>query len=532
MSQFPSSLWRPWGLVGTSSITYAFSPSPPPPPLLTIFKSPRPSLVLFLAVTTPLLLFLQTCSAIDFQPITYATCAVLGTRLYVIGGQTDILVSSSYTSQVATISLTDSFDGDHPPWDFMFSSFATARAPGVEARDQRRIILGGNVNNGNHAPAIAFDTNTQSWIQAPDLPGSGVGGGGATSRMQNYTRIGSGLAMDISNGVLIEFGGANATGPTNELNILETSRSTSDPAVGIAMSWYYSGVLSNVPGLYAPIVLYLPNLRMTLIMGGCDQMDLLGNPTSCVKFDKVYTLASESVTSIVPTAKQISTTAGEEIQNEEDGTINNNNTATTIANIPQPRVWSCAVVMKDGNVLMVGGGDPTSPLADSWRLDVTTWKWYRQPIENFPVEGIMGHGCEMAARGQVIVIGGHHGDRFVDRPISIIQLEDWSWTDKFEVSGFSTGIKIGLSLSIVVVVGAIVAGLGLLRLRNPSFTIMDGTGVVQDARDGSTTITIANKRWMVRNEVKVKVMVKAKNQGVRVGDNLLGTDYQDIPGLQ
>ncbi|KAG0350125.1 hypothetical protein BG005_010344 [Podila minutissima] len=432
------------------------------------FPHPHPSAKTFtrpsLALKCLALLAITPLVSAAYQPVTYATTALLGTRLYVIGGQTDLALPTSYTAQIATISLTESFDGDTPPWDFMPNTFATARAPGVPARDQRRIFLGGNINNLGHSPAMAFDTNTRVWTQAPELPGG-------ASTMQNYTRTASGVALDASNGVLVLFGGANATGqPTNELSFLDTGKPS-----GI-MSWSFNGALHNLPALYAPIVVYLPNRRMTLIMGGCDQLDAQGNPTHCAGFDTLYTLSSETVTSTVPVARQINATA---VQNS-DGTA---------GALPPPRVMACAVVLMDGNVLMLGGGNPKSPLADAWVLHVQNWTWSQRRISNIPEEGIMGHSCEMTRREQILVVGGHHGDTFVSRPISVISMQDWRWLDTFEVPGFSSGVRIGLTLSIVVVVGAIVAGLLIRRQRirktqNAVVKMKPGSGSSQARHQG------------------------------------------------
>ncbi|KAG0032505.1 hypothetical protein BGZ81_010772 [Podila clonocystis] len=311
---------------------------------------------------------------------------------------------------------------------------------------------------------MAFDTNTLLWTQAPELPGG-------ASTVQNYTKTASGVALDVSNGVLVQFGGANATGqPTNELSLLDTGKPT-----GI-MSWSFNGALHNLPPLYAPIMVYLPNRRMTLIMGGCYQLDAQGNPAHCASFNTLYTLSSETVTSTVPVARQINATA---VPNS-DGTA---------GALPPPRVMACAVVLMDGNVLMLGGGNPKSPLADAWILNVQNWTWSQRRIGDIPEEGIMGHSCEMTRREQILVVGGHHGDTFVSRPISVIRMQDWRWVDKYEVPGFSTGVKIGLTLSIVVVVGAIVAGLLIRRQRirktqNAVIKMKPGSGSPQARHQG------------------------------------------------
>ncbi|KAF9367167.1 hypothetical protein CPB97_006203 [Podila verticillata] len=44
-------------------------------------------------------------------------------------------------------------------------------------------------------------------------------------------------------------------------------------------------------------------------------------------------------------------------------------------------------------------------------------------------------------------------------------MQDWRWVNKYQVPGVSAGVKIGLTLSVVVVVGAIIAGLLIRRQR-------------------------------------------------------------------
>ncbi|KAF9409125.1 hypothetical protein BGZ94_002074 [Podila epigama] len=414
-----------------------------------------------------------------YQPVAYSTTAILGSRLYVIGGQTDLTNEGSFTSQIATLSLSDSFDGDSIPWVFMPGTFATARAPGVAGRDQRRIFFGGNVNNVGRSPIMAFDTTTQVWTQGPDIPPKSASSPGNPDDNENeskheeddnhdkdkkdekdekdeknkenilppaatpYSRTASGVALDSTATVLVQFGGANATGqPTNELSLLDPGRYT-----GI-LKWIYWGTVPNVPALYAPLMVYLPNSRQTLIMGGCDVLDTQGHPTQCVGFETVYTLSSDTVSSTVPIVRRV------------------NVSASSNGAMPAPRVMACVVALDDGNVFLFGGGNPKSPLADAWILNVQTWTWSERPIEDLPSEGIMGHGCELTKVEQILVIGGHHGDTFVSRPLSVIRLKDWSWKDQFDVPGFSTGVKIGLSLSSLVVLGAILAGLFIRRRRS------------------------------------------------------------------
>ncbi|KAG0366613.1 F-box only protein 42 [Gamsiella multidivaricata] len=377
--------------------------------------------------------FMDIAAAIEFHPVTYSATAILGSRLYIYGGLANISSPTSYLSQFATLSLTNDFDTDSLPWDFLPGNLATAMAPGAPSRDQRRFIVGGSRNHLGKAPAIIFDSTTRVWAQASDLPGG-------ASIMQNYRRDSPGMSIDTTNGMLVQFGGSNATNmASNDLLLLDTNKASN------MMNWSYTGSLDTVPALYAPILLYIPTIKQTLIMGGCDQVDSQGNPTHCAGFDTLYTLSSDSVVSAAgPKATRI--------------TVN--------GTVPSPRLMPCAVVLSDNNVLMIGGGDPTKALADAWILNTRDWTWAPRNIGGFPENGIMGHGCEMAGHDQILVIGGHAGDNFMQNPIGVIKMRNWAWTGRYDAPGFSTGVKVGLAMSIVVVIGAIIAGLWIRWRRN------------------------------------------------------------------
>ncbi|KAF9272854.1 F-box only protein 42 [Mortierella alpina] len=353
-----------------------------------------------------------------------------GSRLYIYGGLTNISSPAELSSQFATVSLADDFDTDDVPWEYLPGNIPTAKAPGSPSKDQRRFILTGSRNNLGHG-ATVFDSTQRVWSQAPDLATD-------STAMHNYRRDLTGVTLDTSNGLLIEFGGFDDTNITNRLSVLDTGRATD------MMSWSYSGVLKSVPALNAPLVVYLALSKLTVIMGGCDQVDGEGNPSHCVAFDTLYTLTSDTIASSKPSASRIAV----------QGTL------------PAPRLLPCTVVLPDNNILMIGGGDPKAPLSDAWILNTQSWTWSPREIKGFPPEGLMGHSCEMGGQGQILVIGGHHGDEFVQRPLSVIKIGDWTWKGRYDVPGFSKGVKIGLGLTVVVVVGAIVAGLWVRWRRN------------------------------------------------------------------
>ncbi|KAF9174679.1 hypothetical protein BGX20_010287 [Mortierella sp. AD010] len=392
---------------------------------------------LFTLVLTCAVSLLETVVADSFQPVIFPATSVLSSTLYVYGGLTSISSPTSYSSQFASVSLKDSFNSDKIPWMYLPTNISTAMAPGARSRDRRLFVLGGSRNNVGHAPALVYDSIGQTWSQAPNLPPKE----GVADVMLNYHRDSPGMALDFRSSILVQFGGSNATSVTNDLTLLIVDGSTG------LMNWTYSGSLNSVPPLFAPIVLYIPRNRQTLIMGGCDQMDVgTATPSHCATFDTLYTLSTESVAS---------------------ASANPPFMVNVVANgtLPSPRFLPCAVVLPDSNVFMMGGGNLTSPLADAWILDTQRWTWSKRDIRGLPAGGIMGHNCEMAEHDQILVIGGQSNDDFMRHPISVIKTANWTWTNKYSVPGLATGVKVGLALSIIVVVGAILAGLWIRRRR-------------------------------------------------------------------
>ncbi|KAF8971966.1 hypothetical protein BGZ46_010198 [Entomortierella lignicola] len=416
---------------------------PPTPPATLLSNRATYRLVLSSLFTLALACCIHTVAA--FQPIVYPATALINRRLYVYGGLTNISSSTSYSSQFASLPLDDDFDTNSLPWSYLPSNISTAMAPALQSRDGKKFIIGGSRNNIGHSPAVFFDFSSKTWSQAPDLPSSSSSNGSAVDVMQNYHRDSPGMALDWRNSMIVQFGGSNATGITNDLTLLDTNR----------MNWNYSGILGSVPPLYAPVTLYIPRNKLTLIMGGCDQMNETTDatnttllwPSHCATFDTLYTLSSESVaaaSTTPPTASII--------------TIN--------GTLPSPRFMPCAVVLPDNNVFMMGGADPISALQDAWILNTQNWTWFKRDISSFPGGGIMGHSCQMANHDQILVIGGQNDHDFMPYPLSIIKMGSWGWSGHYFVPGFPVGVKVGLAMSVLVVLVAIIAGLLIRRKRN------------------------------------------------------------------
>ncbi|KAG0254784.1 hypothetical protein BGZ95_005937, partial [Linnemannia exigua] len=240
------------------------------------------------------------------------------------------------------------------------------------------------------------------------------------------------------------------------------------------MTWSYSELLDAVPPLYAPVLTHLPFQNMTVIMGGCDQMGADGIPIHCASFDTLYILSSDSVGSAAPKVTRVNVS----------GKV-----------FPPPRVFTCTV-MRNNNILMFGGGDPVRPLADAWILHTKNWTWSQETMSGFPAKGIMGHGCHMANYDQILVVGGHNGDGFSERPLSVIKVRDMAWTGHYDTPQVSIGAKVGLGLSVVVVVSAIGAGLFLRRRRTKAAAAAEALKNQQ----GSTETDRARNRSLSTSE--------------------------------
>ncbi|KAF9930081.1 hypothetical protein FBU30_000918 [Linnemannia zychae] len=431
----------------------------------------------------------STAAAGTYQQVSYSATAVLENRLFVYGGLTNLSSPTSYTSQFLTLSLADEFDSEEISWEYhtegssSYSSIATAMAFGSPSGDYNRFIVTGNLNNIGRSPAFVYDTDSHTWNSVADLPTGAV----ILNSMQNYQRDSPGVALDKKTGMLIEFGGRNATSFTNEISILDTTKPSDK------MTWSYSGFLENVPDLYAPVLTYLPSLSVILIMGGCDQMGVDKNPSRCASFDTLYALSSDSIKSNNPQVTRIKVA----------GTV-----------FPPPRVFTCAIV-RNNNIMMLGGGDPLHPLQDVWTLHTNNWTWTQEKIDGFPSKGIMGHSCHLMNYDQVLVVGGHNADGFSQRPISVIKLHNMLWQGHYYVAKVSLGAKVGLGLSIVVVVGAIAAGLYLRRRRMKTAEHRKQTSLTERSKEGSATSENINGRRR-----RVKRSRPDRNGGTTIGNSI------------
>jgi hypothetical protein len=347
-------------------------------------------------------------------------------------------------------------DSSPLPWQFLPGTFPTAMAPGSTTQDQQRLIIGGTrnnppTNNGSSSSistVAIFDTTSNTWSPGPvlfinnsiianstttvttDDPDNNDNSTDTTSSSPTLPPtlqlLSPGMTLDTTMGMVLQFGGLNTSmNLTNNISILNSIPNANGV---IANSWSYSGPLDSVPGLYAPIVLYLPSSQVTLIMGGCDQVNGQGQPIRCAAFDTLYTLSSDVVSQVTSLSPSSSTTHPKavviKVQNSTFPTTVNassDSPPSSTFSMPSARWMPCAVVLPDGNIFMMGGEDPTrngsgllggmtqGALSDAWILNTQNWTWFQRSIGgNFPSGGIKGHSCQVANNDQILVIGGNY----------------------------------------------------------------------------------------------------------------------------
>ncbi|KAG0229967.1 hypothetical protein BGW42_001198 [Actinomortierella wolfii] len=395
---------------------------------------------------------LQAVGAQTFEPVTFASSAVALKRLYVYGGITNLSSLSSYTAQHMSVSLKSSFKCSNPPWEVEPAAEKSAFAPSLADSDGTIIVASGR-NDSGLAPVALFDGEKREWRQAPFIPGEEL-------QSKNPPRNSPGMVYDNTLKNIVLFGGSNGD-VSNEINYFDPQD----------LTWKLSGSLTGVPGLYAPIMHYIHQLESILIMGGCTSINSsTGLPTQCADFTSAYLVPSKAAaeatkTSSIPVTK-----------------VN----LTGPNGFPAPRFMPCTITLGQDAIFMHGGGNPDKALADSWILNPDTWVWSKRPISGVPPQGIMGHTCEYGFREQILVVGGHQGTEFVKTPISVILMKDWSWKSEFLGSkAISEPVKVGLGISIAIVMGAIIAGLIIKRRRDVARRSQEGER--RDSEAGNTS---------------------------------------------
>ncbi|KAF9959689.1 hypothetical protein BGZ72_009045 [Mortierella alpina] len=387
----------------------------------------RLALTLLLLAQTPRTIQSQTPYV--YTPRYSAGSTVIGKTLYVVSGTSTGHLPQSYVAitDVISLALDKPFPTDLAPWMSLRPGPAVSDARIVPSADQSHLVLGGMGETGTPLVRV-YNIQTDTWSPLPPQP---IGGNVASPR----TSVG--IALDASTGAVIVFGGlVPNTAFSRELDVLDTRPAFNN------WTWTLVAPVSNfiqlIP-LYQPIVLYLPQLQATLLMGGCNTYSARTIIVSCQTFDSAFQIKTAIVSSSLVTSppQKLSLTSS---------AVNNI--------LPVPRSSSCHVVLANGDVFMYGGLSDTATLSDAWVLSAESWKWRSIKINNAPSEGRAGATCQLIAQDQVIVIGGYSGTSaaskaFSEPQIGIINTESWSWGSSYTPSSASAGLSLGVIIGIV-----------------------------------------------------------------------------------
>ncbi|KAF9994424.1 hypothetical protein BGZ79_000823 [Entomortierella chlamydospora] len=218
--------------------------------------------------------------------------------------------------------------------------------------------------------AASYDIKTNVWYYSSS---TSEPGGPQTPRTS------AGIALDVSSGVMVVFGGYTQTSVSAELDLMDSRLTDYN-----TLSWTIASTSERLPALYQPIVTYLPNLKSTLVMGGSSAYSPSIGASGFQTFDAGYLVT----TSVGPNGltAQVSIT-------KMNGPI------------PTPRLSPCYVVLSNGNVFMYGGAGSGGTLTDAWVLDTSNFSWSTVAIQDAPLLGRVGATCQMVAPNQIIIAG-------------------------------------------------------------------------------------------------------------------------------
>ncbi|KAF9402325.1 hypothetical protein BGX21_010516 [Mortierella sp. AD011] len=355
-------------------------------------------------------------SSNPFTPRHSAGSAVINGTLYVVSGSTS--VEAQPTAELLSLSLASSFSTDTAPWKLLSSGPESGDARVAPALDLNTFFLVGMGDAGSPL-AASYDIKTNVWYYSPS---TSVPGGPQTPRTS------AGIALDVSSGVVVVFGGYTQTSVSAELDLIDSRLTDYN-----TLSWTVASTSEHLPALYQPIVTYLPNLKSTLVMGGSSAYSPSIGASGFQTFDTGYLIT----TSVGPTA-QVSI-------------------ARMNGPIPTPRLSPCYVVLSNGNVFMYGGAGSGGTLTDAWVLDTSNFSWSTVAIQDAPLLGRAGATCQMVAPNQIIIVGGFTGSLtgsrdFANPQVGVILTDSWTWTQTYLLP--SNGNK---HKSVILIVGITIA---------------------------------------------------------------------------
>lgn len=312
-----------------------------------------------------LLLMVSTTVAqpsFTYTPRYFAASTVINRTLYLAAGTTTIGAASSASSDLLSLSLQESFSTSSPPWKALAKMIGNpvAEARMAPSADLQHLLLVGIKEPGQLVSV--YDMGTGNW-STPSISGT----------PPNAPRQSLGIVLDPWARRNVIFGGYLVQSATRELDVLDTNVSIGQ------WTWLSTTGATNMPTLLQPIMLYVPLIGATLVMGGCSDQNM------CMPFTNVFLI--QFTDTGVPV-------------------VNNRTVTSTNGILPQPRIMPCVAVLKDGSVLMYGGMGYQEGNSDFWILDTVQWSWSLVLIADAPKQARSGATCELVGRNQVMVIGG------------------------------------------------------------------------------------------------------------------------------
>ncbi|KAF9374931.1 hypothetical protein CPC16_000999 [Podila verticillata] len=370
------------------------------------------------SILLPFLLLIVSATvaqaSFTYTPRYSAASTVINRTLYLAAGTTIGAASSAY-SDLVSLSLQESFSTSSPPWKALAKIIGNpvAEARMAPSADLQHLLLVG-IKEPEQLVSV-YDIDAGNW-SAPSISGN----------PPNAPRQSLGIVLDPLTRRNVIFGGYSVQDATRELDVLDTN-------VNIGQwTWLSTTGATNMPTLLQPIMLYVPLIGASLVMGGCSSQYV------CMPFTNVFLIQF--------------TDTGVPI-------VNNRTVTSTNGILPQPRTMPCVAVLKDSSVLMYGGMGYQEGNSDFWILDTVQWSWSRVPIADAPKQARSGATCELVGRNQVMVIGGFVGSMmgektFSDPQVAIIDMDSRTWTTKYVTSSSSSlslGAIIGISVGCSVV---------------------------------------------------------------------------------
>ncbi|KAI1313438.1 hypothetical protein EDD11_002545 [Mortierella claussenii] len=364
---------------------------------------------------------------------------VVNKVLYIASGSMSVTGTLS-TTDTFGLPLSNSFNTDAAPWKRLKAGTFASDARMTASADGTHLVL---VGTGEPTLTRIYDIRADSWYYIPQS--------GLTS-LQITPRFSPGVVLDSSTGVIVVFGGYYRT---SSILSMEVDLVIANAYDFNTWQWSYPSYNADMGAIFQPVMVFLPQYKATLIMGGCSTYipDILSSG-DCLNYTTGY-LVQTQVTAVFGNATY---TLG---RVPLKGAISPTGSSSST---PPPRLSPCYTLLNNGDVLLYGGRTFEGVLSDVWVLRTQDWTWSTVQVEGLPPGGRAGAACQLVTSNQVIVVGGYSGPingtkHFVQPQIGIINTDRWTWGSNFEAEAsqvaLSLGIIIGIAAGVCVMLGII-----------------------------------------------------------------------------